>query len=189
ELDDHWANVPHPSAFVALAWQGLLRDLPPDGPVAHRAPRPRPLFARADLGGVSREDLRAGGGEMEELLPHAGQELVLTAGEGGALHMRRLERGFQVRRVPAVPARRIGDLVGAGDAFLTALVAARVRWPGDGSGSTGRALHLASVVGSLTVEGRGLAGLPDSRAVAERLDELRRARTSGRPSGEANTGD
>ena len=190
ELTDAWVDLPTPGALVALAWQGLLRELPPGEPVVHLPAEPQPLLARADLGGVSREDLRAGGAALAELLPRTGQELAITAGERGALHLRRLASGFAIRRVPAVPAGRIADLVGAGDSFLTTLVVARL--PGGPFGAEplplGRALHLAALVATLGIERVGLAGRPDASALADRLAEMypraaaslaRRGRASG----------
>ena len=171
ELTDDWADVPAAGALVALGWQGLLRELTPGAPVVHLPAGPRPLFARADLGGVSREDLRAGGGPLAELVPHSGRELAITAGERGALHLRRTPMGFQVRRIPAVPARGVQDLVGAGDAFLTAWLVGRLQGGPFGAGplSTGRALHVAATVATLAVERTGLPGVPDRDALRERL--------------------
>jgi sugar/nucleoside kinase (ribokinase family) len=174
ELTDAWVDLPPPDALVALAWQGLLRQLEPGQPVVHLPAEPRPLFARADLGGVSREDLRAGGAALAELLPRPGQELAITAGERGALHLRRLASGFDVRRVPAVPARQIGDLVGAGDSFLTTLVVARLPTGPFGPRplALGRALHLAALVATLGIERVGLAGRPDTSVLRQWLAEM-----------------
>jgi sugar/nucleoside kinase (ribokinase family) len=145
----------------------------------HLPVRADPLVERADLLGVSREDLRAAGSQrLEDIVTRPGQEVALTAGEQGALHLRRTEDGFRMRRVPAVPARRVGDLVGAGDAFLTTWLAALL--PDGPFGrepqSTARALYLAAVVASLSTEGQGLGGLPDAAATRQRLGELARLR-------------
>jgi sugar/nucleoside kinase (ribokinase family) len=178
ELDETWAAVLPAESLVALSWQGLLRELAVGLPVVHLPARPHPLVTRADLIGVSREDLRAAGAELlAELIARTGQEAALTAGEQGALHLRRAESGFRMRRVPAVPARRVGDLVGAGDAFLTTWLAALLRDGPFGAqpATTPRALYLAAVVASLTTEGRGLPGLPDAAATRQRLGELARA--------------
>lgn len=183
ELDESWANVPAARSLVALSWQGLLRELAVGQPVVHLIAEAHPLVSRADLVGVSREDLRATGGALlSELIVRPGQEVALTAGEQGALHLRRTESGFRMRRVPAVPARSTGDLVGAGDAFLTTWLAALLAdGPfGPEPQSTPRALHLAAVVASLTTEGRGLPGLPGGAAMRQRLGELARARSAPR---------
>jgi sugar/nucleoside kinase (ribokinase family) len=175
ELDDRWAAELPASMLVALAWQGLLRGLEAGRPVVHLPAEPRPLFARADLGGVSREDLRAGGARLFDLVPVPGRELALTAGEFGALHLQRETDGFRMRRIPAIRARGIGDLVGAGDSFLTAWLLARL--PGGPFGPRpqpmGRALHLAALVATLGIERVGLAGVPDAELLRQRLLEGR----------------
>jgi sugar/nucleoside kinase (ribokinase family) len=188
ELDDRWAASVPSEAFVGLAWQGLLRRLEPGAVVVPRPVLPRPLFARADLGGVSREDLRAGGAALGELVPVVGRELAITAGERGALLLRRRHEGFSVRRVPAVPARRIGDLVGAGDSFLTTLLVACLEDGPFGSGRVpvGRALQLAALVATLGIERVGLAGLPDAAQLEERLrDRLDERLASSAPDRDA----
>lgn len=175
ELDDRWAVDLPASMLVALAWQGLLRGLEAGKPVVHLPAEPRPLLARADLGGVSREDLRAGGARLLDLVPVPGRELALTSGERGALHLQRELDGFRMRRIPAIPARGIGDLVGAGDSFLTAWLLARL--PGGPFGPNpqpmGRALHLAALVATLGIERVGLAGVPDAGLLRRRLLEER----------------
>jgi sugar/nucleoside kinase (ribokinase family) len=171
EIDDSWVPAVDDAALVALAWQGLLRRLGQDETVRPLPARPRPLFTRADLGGVSREDLRGGGAPLEELLPRFGQELALTAGERGALHLRRAESGFRMRRVAAVRASGVRDPVGAGDSFLTAWVVARLRDGPFGREplSPGRALHFAALVATLGIERGGLAGVADVAAVRARI--------------------
>jgi sugar/nucleoside kinase (ribokinase family) len=171
ELDDAWADALPPEALIALAWQGLLRELAPNETVRPLPARPRALFTRADIAGVSREDLRGGGAPFEELLPRAGQELALTAGERGALHLHRTASGFRVRRVPAVRAGSVRDPVGAGDSFLTAWTVARLAGGPFGAEplSSGRALHFAALVATLGIERGGLGGVPDAAAVKERI--------------------
>jgi sugar/nucleoside kinase (ribokinase family) len=175
ELDDRWAVDLPASMLVGLAWQGLLRGLEAGRPVVHLPAEPRPLFARADLGGVSREDLRAGGARLLDLVPVPGRELALTAGERGALHLQREADGFRMRRIPAIAAHGIADLVGAGDSFLTAWLLARL--PGGPFGPSpqamGRALHLAALVATLGIERVGLAGVPDAAVLGRRLLEER----------------
>lgn len=193
ELDDHWAAELPASMLVALAWQGLLRALEAGQPVVHLRAEPRPLFARADLGGVSREDLRAGGARLLDLVPVPGRELALTAGERGALHLQRTSDDFRMRRIPAIPARGIGDLVGAGDSFLTGWLLARL--PGGPFGPSpqpmGRALHLAALVATLGIERVGLAGVPDAGLLRQRLIEeraLMRPPAGASPSGASPAG-
>jgi sugar/nucleoside kinase (ribokinase family) len=173
ELGPEWATVPPADSIVALSYQGLLRELPADDWVVQLPARPDALLARADLVGVSRDDLRAGGGELGALLPRAGQEIAITNGEQGALHLtRRADGSFAALRVPAFGTEEELDPVGAGDAFLTTWLVARL--PGGGPFGraplpTPKALRLAATVSTLTVEGMGLAGLPTSAQLARRL--------------------
>ena len=175
ELADAWADVPAPASRVALAWQGVLRRLVPGSEVLLELPRARPLFRRADVHGASPEDLAAGDARLDELLPRVGQELALTIGHRGALHLRRTPDGFAVRRLPAVPAREVRDLTGAGDVFLTTWLVGLLRAGPFGAGplAPGRVLRLAATVASLNVEGVGLPGLPDAAGLRRRLIELR----------------
>lgn len=175
ELTDDWAALPADDALVGLAWQGLLRDLHPGRLVTPLPPRPSALFSRADVAVVSREDLGSSGAALVELLPRVGQQLTVTASERGALHLVRRERGFGVRRLPAVPARVERDQTGAGDAFLAAWFAALLGGGpfGELPLSAGLALRLATVAGSLAVEGVGLTGVPDAGTLARRCAGLR----------------
>jgi sugar/nucleoside kinase (ribokinase family) len=183
ELDDTWANALPGNALVALAWQGLLRELAANETVRPLRAQPRPLFARADLAGVSREDLRGGGAPFSELLPREGQELAVTAGYRGALHLQRTAPGFRMRRVRAVRAGSVRDPVGAGDSFLTAWTVARLADGPFGPQplSTGRALHFAALVATLGIERGGLAGVPDAAAVKDRMRAAMVAHATPRP--------
>jgi sugar/nucleoside kinase (ribokinase family) len=136
--------------------------------------RPGPLIARSDIGSVSAEDLRAGGDGLDRLLSRDGQELTITNDEHGAIHLRRDGDRLRMRRLTAVPVRRTVDTTGAGDAWHTTWFLARIPdGPfGEAPLATGRALHLAAIVGSLAVETYGLAGVPDRRMVARRVAEL-----------------
>ena len=57
EVRDGWVAVPPATSFVALAWQGLLRELAPMTRVTRRPPGPSALLRRADLVGVSDQDV------------------------------------------------------------------------------------------------------------------------------------
>ncbi|MBA2701574.1 MAG: hypothetical protein H0U58_07740, partial [Chloroflexi bacterium] len=57
ELPDSWSTRPPALAVVALGWQGLLRSLTAGEAVRHIPPAPSAVLARADLVGVSRDDL------------------------------------------------------------------------------------------------------------------------------------
>ena len=156
---------------VAVAWQGLLRGLEPERPVEHLRAGPDPLFALADIASVSSEDLRAGSDALSTLVPHEGQELVVTSGAGGPLHLRRLPEGFEVRAYPIVPVPEAVDTTGAGDAFLVGWLVARIRGGANVAHDDSLAAEMlaAANLASLTVQGVGLAGVPDADAVRSAL--------------------
>lgn len=184
ELADDWAAVPAAGAFVALGWQGLVRRLVAGQQVVHLPLRPGPLLARADVGLVSAEDLsgmrgtgRATGSahaaRLADLLPRTGQQLAVTRGEMGALHVARTGPGpadFRMRRLPAIPSNGIVDPTGAGDCFLAAWCAARISaaWA-EAEAQSWRYLAVAAAAGSAIVEVASLAEMPDVRALCERL--------------------
>jgi sugar/nucleoside kinase (ribokinase family) len=180
EIGVEWASALDTDATVALSWQGLLREMAVDEDVRPLPARPQPLFERAEVAGVSREDLRGGGAPLTELLPRPGQELAITAGERGALHVRRMESGLEMRRVRAVRAMSVRNPVGAGDSFLTAWVVARLRDGPFGPEplSLGRALHFAALVATLGIERGGLTGVADAELVRARLLGGRGARVA-----------
>ena len=57
EIPDAWAAVIPQGAYVSVAWQGFLRELRAGQRVVRRAPRPSPILHRADLVGVSHQDV------------------------------------------------------------------------------------------------------------------------------------
>ena len=79
ELPPAWAGLPHADAFVAVGWQGLLRELVPGEATHHLAPRPDPIVQRADLIGLSRDDIDRDT-ELADLyrLLHRGASLAVT---------------------------------------------------------------------------------------------------------------
>src|SRR4029079_3023755 len=131
ELPAAWAGLPPRDAFVAVGWQGLLRKLVPGEPTHHLAPRPDPIVARADLIGLSRDDIERDVelADLYRLLPR-GASLAVTQGDRGALivHGARGDSAaaLALRHYPAVPSRSPIDPTGAGDVFLAALAAARI---------------------------------------------------------------
>jgi sugar/nucleoside kinase (ribokinase family) len=68
-----------------------------------------------------------------------------------------------VRRYPAIPSDRTIDATGAGDVFLAGMLAARLQ------PSLGDPMTVAAAVASLSIEGLGLAGVPDLAAVRRRM--------------------
>ncbi len=181
EVPDPWADLPGPSALLAVGWQGLLRVLEAGRPVGRRVPFASALLRRADLVGVSRDDLdpRLTLADLCALL-RPGAMLALTRGERGGLAMEASPGGPRdLRRYPAIPTRDAVDPTGAGDVFLATLAAARAeprlagRRRGEDVNEAG--LRLAAAASSLVLEGPGLRGVPMLEAV------LRRARGGARP--------
>jgi sugar/nucleoside kinase (ribokinase family) len=175
EVGDEWLAPIGDDAVVGLGWQGLLRTLVAGVRVTRRAPEPGDLVARADLIGVSRDDvedatsLRALAGML-----HPGARLLVTHGHDGGLLITVAADGQPPevwRYLPTATDREV-DPTGAGDTFLGALLAATIRpsilGPSRGPGAD---LRFAAAAGSLAVEAAGLAGVPDRTAV-----NLRRAR-------------
>jgi sugar/nucleoside kinase (ribokinase family) len=186
ELGDDWAPRIPAGAYVALGWQGLLRDLVAGERVTRRAPITSALLRRADLASVSRHDLDAGTNvaALARLL-HPGADLVVTEGHAGGQLIRVGEDGtVEMDRYPPVAGGGEVDATGAGDTFLAALLATIVRPDVAGGGSRHSPdLGFAAAAGSLAIEGFGLAGVPDLNAVLARVnqeatpgDPLRRSR-------------
>jgi sugar/nucleoside kinase (ribokinase family) len=193
ELSDGWAAVPSSAAFVALGWQGLLRRLVPGEPVRRIAPSATPIVRRADLVGVSRDDLE-GDVSLEAL--HAclrpGASLVITRGDHGGLVADGSDDGaLRLRHYPALPSHALVDPTGAGDVFLAALAAARIQ-PRLVGGRLGQGfdLLLAAAAASLVLEGPGLHGVATRDAVRARMAEGLHAfaDSSHREPGDASAG-
>lgn len=176
EIHDDWADVVPDGAHVAVAWQGLLRDLRAGERVHHRAPHASRIVGRADLIGVSREDV-ALDIPLRTLwsLLKPGADLLITQGDQGGLLIRLREDGpaeLLRYRSPASDAEI--DPTGAGDTFLAALHASGLRAalaasdPRAAAVQAGLDLPFAAAAGSLVVEDWGLAGVPDLGAVALR---------------------
>lgn len=172
ELGDGWAGVFERTALVALAWQGLLREIAPGQPVGHLPLTRHPLVDRAHMLIVSEEDVAASGQPIVELL-HEGHELVITHGRKGAIYLRRTDRRVTGRMVPAIPAEKVVDSTGAGDAFLAAWLTGRLLTPSPAADQAWRPLALAAVMASLSVGTRGLAEIPTRQEVCEALVRLR----------------
>ena len=176
ELPADWATLPTTEAFVAVGWQGLLRELVAGEPTHHVAPREDAIVRRADLVGLSRDDIERDV-ELADLygLLRPGASLAITHGDQGGLIVHgapgdepNAELGL--RHYPAVRSHHTVDATGAGDVFLAALAAARIepRLVG-GRIRQGFDLLLAAAAASLVLEGPGMLGVPERAAVRERM--------------------
>jgi len=182
ELPDAWADAPSTEATVAVGWQGLLRELPVDGPVRHTIPVRQPIIARADIVGISRDDVDPSI-SLDTLAGHLHPQatLVVTQGDrGGVVMDTGIDGSRHLRHYPSVRARQVADATGAGDVFLAAFAAARIepRLVG-GRIAAGFDLLLAATAASLNIEGVGLHGVPDRVAVRERMLEVRASAQPG----------
>jgi len=178
ELPPAWADVPNEGALVAAGWQGLLREVVAGQRVRRLPPGPSPIAARADLVGVSRDDLgpEEAVNDLFRYL-HPGATLVLTQGDHGGLVMTAGQNGpSAMYHYPAIRSPAIVDPTGAGDVFLAALLAARAE-PRLVGGRIDKRFDvlLAAAVASLVLEGQGLLGDPERSAVRRRMSAARRA--------------
>ena len=181
EVPDAWAAEIPEDAIVGVGWQGFLRRLVPGEQVGRLAPVASALLARADLVGVSRDDLDAETSlrHLTDLLQPGAHLLVTHGGDGGLLGtVGSADVPLEVwRYLPTATDREI-DPTGAGDTFLAALLAATIRpsilGPSRGPGA---ALRFAAAAGSLAVERVGLDGVPDRGMVTVRRtrERVRRA--------------
>ena len=173
ELPDAWADQPPADALVGMAWQGILRNLAAGERVTRRAPVASALIARADVIGVSVNDLEADT-PIETLTAFArpGATILLTHGTGGGLAVTVSAGGERtITRWPAVDAARTVDPTGAGDVFLSAYHAATAHPELAGRGTIGGRLQLAATAASFVVEQPGLLGVPDLAMVRRRASE------------------
>lgn len=179
EVREAWAGPLPPDGFVALAWQGLLRELHDGQRVARRPPRPSALLRRADLVGVSHHDVPPET-PLHDLaaLMRPGALLAVTQGLDGGLLLALGPDGPErtVRWRPAHTDREV-DPTGAGDTFLAALVATAAHPHIAGHQRSVVDVRVAAAAGSLAVEGKGLTGVPDRAQVLTRIvrDRVRRA--------------
>jgi sugar/nucleoside kinase (ribokinase family) len=172
ELPASWADVPTETAIVAVGWQGLLRELVAGEAVRHVPPAPDRIIGRADLVGLSRDDVD----EATDLaglcrLLRPGAMLAVTQGDHGGLVLEAGSDGADRERYyPPVRSHNPVDPTGAGDVFLAALAATRIE-PRLVGGRTAKGLDLlvAAAAASLVLEGPGLLGVPDRAAVRQRI--------------------
>jgi sugar/nucleoside kinase (ribokinase family) len=177
EIGDDWAAVVPGAAFLAVGWQGWLRELVAGKEVERRPPAPSLLLHRANLVGVSRHDL-APSTRLADLRswlrPDA--SLLVTDGErGGQLLQPGVDGAAMSWPYAAIPPDVEVDPTGAGDTFLGALLASFVQpsMVRDGEPALEQDLTLAAAAASLVIERKGLLGVPDRAAVATRLERAR----------------
>ncbi len=190
ELPPAWSDLPPAGAFVALGWQGLLRKLVPGEPTHHLEPHADPIVLRADLVGLSRDDVERGTtlADLYRMVGH-GNLLAVTHGDQGGLIVHGTHRDaagesvLELRHYPSIRSANPVDPTGAGDVFLAALASARIepRLVG-GRIAQGLDLLLAASAASLVLEGPGLLGVPTRTAVRRRMAEgLQRAAAAPGP--------
>jgi sugar/nucleoside kinase (ribokinase family) len=173
EIGEDWAPVVPNGAFVALGWQGWLRELEAGRKVERRPPRSTELLRRADVVAVSLHDLAPGTrtADLRRLL-RTDASLVLTDGQRGGRLVRRLSGGVEEEwPYEAIEPDLEHDPTGAGDAFLAAFVASVVRRSiaPRAEGDPGPDLAFAAAAASLVIERPGLSGVPELPAVEQRL--------------------
>jgi sugar/nucleoside kinase (ribokinase family) len=190
ELGDDWAGLPPDGATVAVGSQGLIRQMTPGARVEPKPLARSDLVRRADIVGVSRDDL-SGRPELVYLTSrlHPGATLALTDGPHGGVVMEVAEAGpTRMRAYRAIEVDDIVDPTGAGDVFLAALTAARVepRLVGGRIGQ-GYDLLLAAAAASLVVERPGLLGVPGREEIRRRMARGLERQTAGRGESPAST--
>lgn len=152
-------------AALGAAAQGWLRGVDSQGAVTLATWMPPAfLIGRLQALFLSREDVGndiAGAVEMFQRVPVG----ALTAGEDGALLFVNGER-YEVRPHPV---REI-DGTGAGDVFAAAFLIEYQR-----DGNAWDAAAVAACAGALTVQGEGIAGIPDRATLEAALKEYRAA--------------
>jgi sugar/nucleoside kinase (ribokinase family) len=172
ELGEEWAAMAggEPAPMVGLGWQGLVRHLAAGDLVRPAPPTTSRLARAAQLVVVSREDFAAGTGPEDLLaLLDPAVTLVWTEGADGGLVLEPRARAVSAgaRAYPAIPSDSVVDPTGAGDVLLAAMLATRL--VPELAGSPADATSFAAAAASLTVEGPGLAGVPDLAAVRARM--------------------
>jgi sugar/nucleoside kinase (ribokinase family) len=169
EVPEGWADVPAAESFVAVGWQGLLRDLHAGQPVAYHGVTANALLRRAQLVAASADEFPSTA-TLRSVASLLGpdSELLMTAGHRGGCTVGPKGR---VRVVyPPIPAREQIDPTGAGDVMMAALVAALTSSdPTERVRSRGRHLRFAATAASLLVEQPGLDAVPDGTQICLRI--------------------
>jgi sugar/nucleoside kinase (ribokinase family) len=162
ELPPGWATQ-FPTSIRGITPQGWMRKWDSAGHVSStRWENAEPYLRRADAVILSREDA---GGDDAYIAELAQQTRVLVVTDGW--HPVILYRAGSRYDVSARPAQEV-DPTGAGDIFASAFLV-RLAETGDPLVSA----HFATVVASMSVEGSGMATIPDRTRVE---DWLRRHR-------------
>ena len=164
ELGPEWAAAFGRNAFLALAWQGLLRDLTPGQRVSQLPLTRSALVERADVLLVSAEDVGDNDALIGEILAD-GQRLIVTNGIHGAVELRVTDGLVKGRYAPALPSGDVVAETGAGDVFMAGWLATRILTGADDQ----RVLLVASVMAGLSVGRRNLGGTPGRRDLCEAL--------------------
>ncbi|MGP1675212.1 MAG: PfkB family carbohydrate kinase [Candidatus Limnocylindrales bacterium] len=171
EIDDRWTAVVAARATVAVGWQGWLRRLVRGAVVERRPPAPNALLERADLVGLSRDDVAPGtlDATLVRLLRPGARLLVTDGVAGGSLITVLASGGTLTDRYRSAPSA-VRDPTGAGDTCLAALLAVTLRpeLVGPQRHDVADALRFAAAAGSLVVEGIGIHGVPELAAVRTR---------------------
>ena len=170
EVHDDWATIIPERAFVAIAWQGSLRRLVAGERVSRKPPRASPLLRRAELVGASHHDLDPDT-PLEALFPLLAPDgrLLITQGHEGGLLISLDGDGHETLRYRSAETDDEIDPTGAGDTFLSALLATAVHRNLGGRQRGLLDLRVAAAAGSLVVEAPGLLGVPDRPAVLVRM--------------------
>jgi sugar/nucleoside kinase (ribokinase family) len=182
ELGPEWTAAAR-AGVLALGWQGLLRRVVRGQAVDRLAPARHALLAAADLIGVSADDLSSEvrPGDLVDLI-RPGATVVITRGDRGgtALTSRRPARAA-LRAYRAIAPDRVVDPTGAGDVFLAAVLATRLRpapaTSAEAGGLQASDLRFAAAAASLAVEAFGLSGVPSLDAVLRRVERGREPRS------------
>jgi 1D-myo-inositol 3-kinase len=162
ELPPGWA-VQFPDSLMGVTPQGWMRKWDSQGHVSPaRWEGAEPFLRRADAVILSREDA---GGDDAYIADLARQTRMLLVTDGW--HPVILHHAGARYYVPARPAQEV-DPTGAGDVFATAFLIGLAE-TGDPLG----AARFATVVASMSVEGPGMAAIPDRTRVEEWLSRHR----------------
>ncbi len=172
EIGQDWAAAFARDAFVALAWQGLVRFLKAGTPVTGLPLKVSPLVARADVLALSAEDSTVDSPPLRDLL-REGQRLLLTHGEYGSAELRLFDGRIHGHVMPPLPRRVPIDTTGAGDVFLASWLIARSLHPDLAQPGDERALAAASAMASLSLTVSSLVDLPNQRDLCDVIIKLR----------------